>query len=62
VSLGMSLVINTAGIFERIINVYAGSESRKSTESSSKSSRNGVRRCQFSRFGSSWSSSVWPTC
>jgi len=40
VSVGMSLVISSGVGFDRIACVYAGSESRKSTESSSKSSRN----------------------
>jgi hypothetical protein len=39
VSVGMSLVINSGFGFDRILCVYAGSECRKSTESSSTSSR-----------------------
>ena len=38
-SVGMSLVINSDFGFDRILCVYAGSECRKSTESSSTSSR-----------------------
>jgi hypothetical protein len=38
VSVGMSLVINTAFPFERIVSVYAGPKEIKSTGSSSKSS------------------------
>jgi len=41
VSVGMSLVISSGFGFERILCIYAGSESRKSTESSSKTSRKG---------------------
>ena len=41
VSVGMSLVISSGFGFDRITCVYAGSESRKSTESSSKTSRKG---------------------
>jgi len=41
VSVGMSLVISSGFGFDRITCVYAGSESRKSIESSSKTSRKG---------------------
>ncbi len=40
-SVGMSLVISSGFGFDRITCVYAGSESRKSIESSSKTSRKG---------------------
>ena len=40
-SVGMSLVISSGFGFDRIPCIYAGSESRKSTESSSKTSRKG---------------------
>jgi hypothetical protein len=41
VSAGMSLVISSGSGFDRIPCIYAGSECRKSTESSSKTSRKG---------------------
>jgi len=41
VSAGMSLVISSGFGFDRIPCIYAGSESRKSTESSSNTSRKG---------------------
>jgi len=41
VSVGMSFVINSGFGFDRIPSADAGSESRKSTESSSKTSRQG---------------------
>jgi len=41
VSVGMSLVISSGFGFDRITCVYAGSESRKSIENSSKTSRKG---------------------